>query len=562
MSLPEWSTACPDWQDRIRDGRSLIPFAPLFPGEAELAREAFGALAIVDVAGSPLMKDVCRPWILDFVGAIFGALDPTSGRRLIREFLLLISKKNGKSTTAAGIMITALMRNWRLSNEFLILAPTLEIAKNSFYPARDMINANDYLRSQLHVQEHYRTITHKITKATLTVVAADSDTVGGKKAAGVLIDELWLFGKRAGAENMLREATGGMASRPEGFTIYLSTQSDDRPAGVFKSKVDYFRKVRDGEIVDKRSLPVLYEFPPDMVQSKAYMQTENFFMTNPNLGSSVDEEWLREKLTEAQAGAESSLHGFVAKHLNVEIGIALGSDAWPGARHWEKNGDPELTLPAILERCDVVTIGVDGGGLDDLLGLAVLGRIRGTRKWLHWGHAWVHRDVLTLRKSEAPRLLDLEAVGDLEIVDTMGAAFAALVDLVDLVNAAGVLLKVGLDPVGVKIIVDEMARRGITQDGGQVEGVSQGFKLQGTIKSVEDHLSDGNLTHCAQALMAWAVGNAKVKVLGNSIMVTKQASGTGKIDPVMALYDAAALMLAAGDDVSVYSANRGLTVFG
>ena len=48
--------------------------------------------------------------------------------------------------------------------------------------------------------------------------------------------------------------------------------------------------------------------------------------------------------------------------------------------------------------------------------------------------------------------------------------------------------------------------------------------------------------HGSTRLMAYAVGIAKVEPRGNAIVITKQASGTAKIDPLMALFDAAALM--------------------
>jgi phage terminase large subunit-like protein len=43
--------------------------------------------------------------------------------------------------------------------------------------------------------------------------------------------------------------------------------------------------------------------------------------------------------------------------------------------------------------------------------------------------------------------------------------------------------------------------------------------------------------------MDWVLGNAMVVPSGNAIMITKQASGFAKIDPLMALFDAAAIMV-------------------
>jgi phage terminase large subunit-like protein len=549
MTPPAWSTACPDWERRILDGRSLIPLDPLFPAEAAAALETFGELRMVDVAGQPTMGEACRPWIRDFVAAVFGAYDAETGRRLIRYFLLLVAKKNGKSTLSAGVMITALLRNWRSSGEYLIVAPTLEIAKNSFQPALDMIKADDELKDLLHPQPNLRTITHRFTGATLKVVAADSQTIGGKKTIGLLVEELWLFGKADGAKNMLREAIGGLASRPEGFVIWISTQSDEPPAGVFKETLAEFRDIRDGVRSDPRSLPVIYEFPRSYLEKAGdaparYEDPANWRVTNPNMGASVDEQFLAEQHAKDSLGGLASLNGFFAKHLNVEVGQAQRADNWPGARHWAAAAEPGLTLESILGRCEVVTCGVDGGGLDDMLGFAALGRERLTRKWLLWTHAWCHRGVLKLRQQLAPRLLDFEKDGDLTIVDRMDDGFRQLARYCDRINRAGLLNKVGFDAVGVKLIVDALANLEIpiAEAGGQVIAIGQGYQLQGTIKAAEDRLSDGDLKHGGQNLMSWCAGNAKQEQRGNAILVTKAVSGIGKIDPLMAAFNSVALM--------------------
>lgn len=534
-----WTTACPEWWQRLSAGESIIP-APLFQAEAEEGLEVFRSLKLVDVPGSPTIEAACATWVLEFAGAIFGSYNSETGQRLITEYFLCIPKKNSKSTIAAAIMLTALIRNWRLEAEFIILAPTKEIADNSFKPAAAMVKHDDELSALLHVQPHMRLITHRETGATLKVVAADSDVVGGKKAVGVLIDEAWLFGKNPKAPDMIREATGGLLSRPEGFIIWLTTQSNEPPAGVFKSKLTYARGVRDGRIEDNRFLPVIYEFPPEMIKSGEARRPENFHLVNPNMGFSVDRPTLERLFMQAEMDGEAEVRGFLAKFLNIEIGLALMSDAWVGATFWEPQASPGMTLDDLLARCEVMVAGVDGGGLDDLLGLSIMGRERDARTWLHWSHAWVCESVLELRKSEAPRLRDLEVAGDLTIVEKIGDDVEQLARYVARVNDAGLLDKVGLDPAGIGAVLDALLEAGIGED--QTIGISQGWKLTGAIKTTERKLAEGVLLHCGQPLMAWACGNAKGVPSANAFLITKQASGTAKIDPLMATFNAVSLL--------------------
>lgn len=541
-----YTTACLDWADRLQAGRSIIP-PPIYPAQAEEALRVFRQLRIVDAPGSPTFGEACETWVFDFVAAIFGAYDADTGRRLIREVLMLIPKKNSKSTLAAGIMVTALILNWRMSAEMIILAPTVEIANNAFAPARDMIKVDEDLSELFHVQDHVRTITHRTMGATLKVVAADSETVGGKKASWVLIDEEWLFGKRPNAEAMFREAVGGLASRPEGIVIKLTTQSDEPPAGVFKQDLQRMRDVRDGKIIDPQSLPVLYEHPPEMVSAGEHLKLENMPLVNPNFGVSVDSEFLRREYEKADQAGEHSLRGFLAKHANVEVGLNLRSDRWAGADFWQTQARPELvaTLDDLLQRCEVITTGIDGGGLDDLLGLAAVGREKETRKWLAWVHAWAHEIVLERRKDIVTKLREFERAGDLTIVKLPGQDVDQLADAICRIKQAGLMPEengVGVDPAGIGAVVDELTTEDRGIDLKQIVAVSQGWKLNGAIKTTERALAGGDLVHAGQPLMAWSVGNAKVVPTGNAITITKQVSGTAKIDPLMALFNAVSLM--------------------
>lgn len=573
-AAPWWSTACPDWERRIVARESLVPFDPLFPAEADAALAIFRDLVLVDVAGKPTMAQACLPWAFDLPRALFGAYDPDSGRRLIRYFFEFVAKKNAKSTRAAGIMLTALIRNWRDSGEFYILAPTKEIADNSFFPARDMVRADEALRTLLHIQENQRIITHRNNGAFLKVVAADSETVSGKKTIGLLVDELWLLGKRANAEAMLREVEGGLASRPEGFVVYLSTQSDAPPSGVFEQRLDKFRKIRDGKLIDPRSLPILYEFPEAMLKDGSYGKPENFYISNPNLGKSVDAEFITENRREAERQGKSSLINFDAKHLKVQVGLAQRADGWAGTLVWQRGIERGLSLDDILDRSEVVTIGVDGGGLDDLLGVGVIGRERQTNRWLGWACGLISTIGVTRRKANATEYLKFKRAGELTVFrfgqsdesdlaaesdpdlagliadvaphDPDPAAMPPdirfVVDLVTRIRDRGLLAQVGVDAAGIGAIVDALGKIGVTQDAENLDAVRQGIALMGAIKTIERKLADGSFRHGDQQLLGWCVGNLRIVPTPTAMRVARDESGFGKVDPAMALFNAAHLM--------------------
>lgn len=531
-------TSCLDWAERLRRGNSLIP-PPLYPEMAAHALDIFKQLKIVDAPGSPTFGESCAQWVFDLVASVFGSYNPESGRREITEWFVLLPKKNAKSSVAAGIMMTALIINWRMSAQFTILSPTVEIATNSFSPARDMVKHDETLDEMAHVQTHIKTITHRETGAFLKVLAADSNTVGGVKSVGTLIDELHLFGKMKNAENMFREALGGLASRPEGFVIWLTTQSDEPPAGMFKQKLDYARDVRDGKIIDPRFVPVIYEHPPEMVANGDCLKFENMAMVNPNLGYSVDNEFLEREYTKAKMAGEESFRGFMSKHANVEIGLNLRSDRWAGAEFWEA-AQVVLTLDELIDRSEVITVGIDGGGLDDLLGFYVMGRCKESGKKLGWGYAWAHPSVLERRQEIAPALRDFAKEGSLTLAQHVGEDVDELSDIVEQIHARGKLFQIGVDSAGLGGILDKLEERGIPED--MIVAVSQGWKLGGAIKTTERWLAEGSFTPAKQSMMAWSVSNARVEPRANSIMITKQKSGSAKIDPVMGMLNAATLM--------------------
>lgn len=449
------------------------------------------------------------------------------------------------TTNGALLMLTALLLNERPRAPMGMAAPVQDVAEIAFNAIAGAIALDPVLEKKLHVRDHLKTIVHRETKATLEVMTFDPAALTGPKWAAFLLDEVHQIAKASKAAKAFRQIKGGMLPYPEAFLAQITTQSDDPPVGIFESELRKARAIRDGKI-EGAMLPVLYEFPEEMQKDpEVWRNPANWPMVTPNLGRSVQLHSLVDGMKDAEQTSDAELRAWASQHLNVQIGLALKGDSWAGALFWEQQGDRALTLDGLLARSEVVTVGIDGGGLDDMLALAVIGREVKTGLWLHWAHAWLHPIALERRKSEVSRYRDFEADGDLTIVEKIGDDVEQLADYVKRVDSTGLLERIGVDQAAIESIVEAIWQRKVKREinsADRIVAIPQGWKMMSSIQNTERKLAEAMMVHGGSRLMAYCVANAKVEPRGNAIMITKQVAGKGKIDPLMATFNSAALM--------------------
>lgn len=541
-ALPRF--ACPDWWERIQAGQMPMADVPVNAERAAKAVAFFNRLRLPDVPGTPALAEACGDWFRDILCAFLASEDPETKQRIVWELLCMVPKKNSKTTYVAALGLTALFMEEAPNRQMLIVAPSQNISERCFDQAQGMIRLDARLDAIFKVQDHLKCIERRKTGTQLDVKSFDTSIVTGEIPILTIIDEVHELGKKAKAAAVMQQIRGGGITKQGGQVLMITTQSDEAPAGIWKTELIKARKIRDGQGgASPIMLPVLYEFPNDLQKDQEFWRDQrNWRLLLPNIDRSIDEARLIADYENNGRATAQTEQIWASQHLNIEIGVGIGDDAWSGADFWDMRADSSLTLESLIERSEVAVVGADGGGLDDLFGVCVIGREKVTRRWLVWCHAFAHPKVLEIRKEIAPRLLDFEKEGVLTLCQ-VSEYVERIAKIAAQVRDAGLLPEknaVGFDPNNIAAFVDALALQNI--DGLMLHRLRQGVALSPALWGLEHKLSDNTISHDGSAMMSWSVGNVKIEVKGNGNMATKQAAGRAKIDPVIAMLCAAILM--------------------
>lgn len=169
-------------------------------------------------AGQPLRLE---PWQRDYVDELF-RLDPKTGKRVWTDSLLLLPRKNGKSTLAAGLALYMLTADGEQSPEVFLAANSREQAGAVFRQMKDMVVTSPGLldwvtpmRSHLEARDNL---------GIARVLSADAKLQHGTNPSCSIVDELWA----AKSMELLEALVSGVGARQAPLSLIISTVGHDK----------------------------------------------------------------------------------------------------------------------------------------------------------------------------------------------------------------------------------------------------------------------------------------------------------------------------------------------
>lgn len=179
-------------------------------------------------AGKPVILEV---WQKAILSALFGFVDKDTGLRQYRELILIVARKNGKSTLSSGIGLYLLFADGEAGPEIYSVATKRDQAKIIWLESKRMVKKSPSLakRSKSLVSE----IQCNFNDGTFKALASDSDSLDGLNVHGALIDELHAIKDK----NLYDVVIDGMTAREQPLSIITSTAGTVRE-GIFDLKYE------------------------------------------------------------------------------------------------------------------------------------------------------------------------------------------------------------------------------------------------------------------------------------------------------------------------------------
>lgn len=460
-------------------------------------------------------------WQQAFIAAVFGFVHVTERTRKYREFLLVVARKNGKSTLASGIGLYLMIADGEPGAEVYAAATKKDQAKLVWLEAKRMVKKSPALLKR--IKPLVAEMNSEWNDSIFKPLGADSETLDGLNVHGGLLDEIHAWAKK----DLYDVIADGTSSREQPLMGSITTAGTVRE-GLYDIKYEEAVKVINGfddpeGYKDHRFLPIVYELD----HREEWKDPACWPKANPGLGTIKQADQLRTKVNKALSNP-MLVKNLLTKDFNIPETSAL---AW---MTFEQANNTETFDIEDIRGCYAIG-GADLSSTTDLTCATLLVKKADIDKIYVLQQYFIPEDLVEIRKTEDKIPYDLwEERGLITLSQGNKVNYSDVTAwFIRMVNEYDIRpYWIGYDRWNSTYWVDEMKDAGFT-----LEPVAQGPQtLSQPMKEMGADLAAKRINYNNNPITKWCITNVSIKQDENdNIRPVKGRNQRQRIDGAVSL---------------------------
>ena len=472
--------------------------------------------------GQPFILEL---WEKAIIQTAYGFKIAETGLRRFNEVILLIARKNGKTTFIAGIDLAEFFLS-KGGVDIVCASNTSEQANILFEEINNMREQSPALSNEKRSKKNIFFIYSPKTKNKIKKLSAQSRNKDGYNIEVGCIDEVHEM-----TDSKVYDAIKQSQSTKKEPLIFIITTEGTTVGGFLDNKLDYARKMLKGEITDERVLPWLYT--QDNTQ-EIYDDPKNWVKSNPSLGVVKLPSYLEDVMNKSK-NDHSTRVTMLCKDFNIK---QVDQGAWLSFD--DLNNEAKYELSSIKNSYAIG--GVDLSSTTDLTAAILIIQKKDDNKKYVLAHFFMPSDVVKKRMEEDNVPYDIWIKrGLITLTDGSQNDFSLVTQwFMRMIQEHQIRpLWVGFDPWNSQYWIKEMEELGFN-----MEKVRQGvYSLSEPMKQLEADLKNKLINYDNNPILKWCLSNTQAKVdLNGNIQPSKLNSKYKRIDGTVALIIAYAVL--------------------
>ena len=463
--------------------------------------------------GQPFLLELWEKALLE---CAYGFKMADTGLRRFNEVVLLIARKNGKTTFIAGIDLAEFFLS-KGGTDIVCASNTNEQSGILFEEINNMREQSKALRNEKRSRKNIFYIYSPKNKNKIKKLSAQSRNKDGYNIEVGCIDEVHEM-----TDSKVYDAIKQSQSTKKEPLIFIITTEGTTVDGFLDNKLEYCRKMIKGEIDDIRILPWLYTQDSD---EEIFSDPSSWQKSNPSIGTIKTKSYFEDMMVKARNDLATRVT-MMCKDFNIK---QLESGSW--LTYQDLNNEEKYKLDDLRDSYAIG--GVDLSSTTDLTAATLL-IIKNGKKYVI-PHFFMPSELVSQRVQEDKIPYDIWIKKGLVTLTEGNQNDFSLVTqwFLKMVREYGIRpLWIGYDPWNSQYWVKEMEDAGFT-----MEKVRQGiYTLSEPMKQLEGDLKNKLVIYDNNPILKWCFSNTQAKVdINGNIQPSKLNSKLKRIDGCVSL---------------------------